>query len=101
MTSTIPTFSENNKFDGTNWLSWCRLVCTAAVSRGVFGYLDESITQPSTPPQTETPPTETLWDSEIPSFKECVTNFIRPITPQILARFPWSKIRQKALKKTF
>jgi len=70
MTLTIPTFSKNDKFDGTNWLSWYRLVHTAAVSRGVFGYLDGSITQPSTPPQTETPPAETPWDSEIPSFKK-------------------------------
>jgi len=30
-----------------------------------------------------------------------VTNFIRPITPWILARFPRSKMRRKALKETF
>ena len=33
--------------------------------------------------------------------KAVVTNFIQPITPQILAQFPQSKIRRKALKKTF
>jgi len=72
--STISTFSEADKFDGTNWSSWRRLIRTAAVSKRAYGYLDGSIKQPSTSPTpTSHPasvPTETLWDSETPSLKK-------------------------------
>jgi len=65
--STTSTFSEADKFDGTNWSSWRRLIRTAAVSKGAYGYLDGSIKQPSTSPTPTSYPafvtTETLWDS--------------------------------------
>jgi len=34
---------ETDKFDGTNWSSWQRLIHTAAVSKEAFGYLNGSI----------------------------------------------------------
>ena len=70
MSSTTSTFSEIDKFDGTNWLSWRRLIRTAAVAKGAFGYLDGSITCPSTPPATTPSPAETSWDSNTPSLNE-------------------------------
>jgi len=60
MTSTI-IFSETDKFDGTNWLSWQRLIYTAATACGAYGYLEGTIPQPSTTPTTTattTMPTE-------------------------------------------
>ena len=56
--------------------------------------------------ESERMPVRKVWDHAIDlndNFKvsKAVTNFIRPITPRILARFPRSKIRRKALRKTF
>jgi len=48
--STTSTFSESNKFNGTNWTSWQRLICTMAMSKEAFGYLDGSIKQPPSLP---------------------------------------------------
>jgi len=70
MSLTTSTFSKADKFNGTNWLSWRRLICTAAVAKGAFGYLNGSIICPSTPPATTLSPTETSWDSDTPSLKE-------------------------------
>lgn len=84
MTSATSIFSETDKFDGTNWPSWRRLIRTAATARGVFGYIDRTIKQPPTLPITTstlpttspTPlittinPPETPWDSANPSTKE-------------------------------
>ena len=69
MSSTTLTFSESDKFNGTNWASWRRLIRTMAVLKGAFGYLDGSIKQPFTLPNNILL-TETPWDSEIPSPKE-------------------------------
>ena len=72
-------FSETNKFNGTNWSSWQRLIHTVAISKGVFGYLDRSIKCPSTSLTIATisailamttVPTEILWDFETLSLKE-------------------------------
>jgi len=70
MSSTISTFSETDKFDGTNWSSWQKLIRIAAVAKEVFGYLDGSITCPSTPPATTPSLAETSWDSNTPSLNE-------------------------------
>jgi len=59
MFSTTSTFSKTDKFDSTNWSSWQRLICTAAMAKGAFGYLDGSITCLSTPPATTSSPAET------------------------------------------
>jgi len=69
MSSTTPTFSESDKFNGTNWASWRRLIRTTAVSKGTFGYLDGTSKQSPTPPDNKLP-AETPWDSETPSPKE-------------------------------
>jgi len=63
MTSTITTFSESDKFNGTNWASWQRLIYITAMSKGAFGYLDGSIEQPSALPADRAPLTETSWNS--------------------------------------
>jgi len=70
MSLTTSTFSETDKFDGTNWLSWRRLIHIAAMAKGAFGYLDSSITCPSTPPATIPSPAETSWNSNTPSLNE-------------------------------
>jgi len=70
MSSTTSTFSKTDKFDGTNWASWRRLIRTAAGAKGAFGYLDDSITCPSTPPATIPSPAETSWDSNTLSLNE-------------------------------
>jgi len=62
MSLTTSTFSEADKFNGTNWSSWQRLICTAAVAKGAFGYLDGSIICPSTLLATTLSPTEISWD---------------------------------------
>jgi len=70
ISSTTSTFSETDKFDGTNWSSWQRLIHIAAVAKGAFGYLDGSITCPSTLPATIPSSAETSWDSNTPSLNE-------------------------------
>ena len=42
-TGSTLTFTENDKFDGTNWTSWRRLIRLAANQRGAIGYLEGSI----------------------------------------------------------
>ena len=70
MTLTTTTFSESDKFNSTNWVSWRRLIHTTAVSKEAFGYLDGSIEQPSILPADGALLTEILWDLETPSSKE-------------------------------
>ena len=76
-----PTFTENDKFDRTNWASWRRLIRLAANQRSAIGYLEGSITHPirarntsvpSKPSATPAPatPTETPWSSTSPSLEE-------------------------------
>ena len=70
MTLTTTTFSESDKFNSTNWVSWRRLIHTTAVSKEAFGYLDGSIKQLSALPADGAPLTETSWDLETPYSKE-------------------------------
>ena len=70
MSSTTSTFSKTNKFDSTNWSSWQRLIHTVAMAKGAFGYLDGSITYPSTPLATTPSSAETSWDSNTSSLNE-------------------------------
>ncbi|KAF9439759.1 hypothetical protein P691DRAFT_644909, partial [Macrolepiota fuliginosa MF-IS2] len=89
--STPPIFADGDKFDGTNWVAWSRLIHIAAEVQGISGYLNGTIPQPSpipaltvtTPaaapatgvaPATTTAmtilPTDTPWDSATPSAGE-------------------------------
>jgi len=45
--------------------SWRRLICTIAMSKGTFGYLDGTITSLDNKLSAEIP-----WDSETPSPKK-------------------------------
>ena len=150
-----PIFTDDDKFNGTNWVAWNRHINIAAQLKGVIGYLDGSIVQPNKPtPKSQSSPTtpiattttpitavETNWESLTPTENEWRTrnawtmalliyNMKNPIglgiymnrsateawksyrdnychklhsaiTPRILAQFPRSKMRRKALKKTF
>ena len=72
-TGPAPTFAENDKFDGTNWASWQRLVHLTANQRGAMGYLEGSIKQPVTASTTlpaPATPTETPWSSTSPYLEE-------------------------------
>jgi len=78
--SSPPTFSDSDKFDGTNWLPFKGLVTTATRLRGAKGYLDGNILKPSPPSTTITVsssgtttltvPTSTEWSSASPSVQE-------------------------------
>ncbi|XP_006456104.1 hypothetical protein AGABI2DRAFT_77664, partial [Agaricus bisporus var. bisporus H97] len=86
--NTPPMFADTAKFNGNNWVSWNNLIRIAAELRGVSGYLDGSIINPtsnplnvplpSSPPDTTTSqttsptstPTETSWESTTPSTAE-------------------------------
>jgi len=71
-TGPTPMFAENDKFDGTNWASWQRLIHLATDQRGAMEYLEGSMKQPIktrntnttsklTILPTPTPPTKTPW----------------------------------------
>lgn len=84
--SAPPIFANAAKFNGTNWVTWSGLIRIAADLRGVFGYLDGTIPNPSPPqnPITTTPapttaagttttvqlPADTPWESTTPSTAE-------------------------------
>jgi len=93
----IPLFSENAKFDGTNWLTWKEAIMMVIDSKGAEGYLDGSIVCPvpaskiptitvmkapgatsttasSTPSPTIITISETYWDSLTPSIREWKTH---------------------------
>ena len=79
-----PTFTENDKFDGLNWIAFKNLIIVAAEVCGAMGYLDGSIRDPATLIQSSNPPDSTLttskpkqtqlevtpWDSDEPSAGE-------------------------------
>ncbi|KAJ3552018.1 hypothetical protein NP233_g12968 [Leucocoprinus birnbaumii] len=78
-----PTFSDSDKFDGTNWIAFKNMITIAAKVRGAMGYLTGDIRDPTTlikssPETTETStktataadPEDTAWDSETPSASE-------------------------------
>ncbi|KZP04620.1 hypothetical protein FIBSPDRAFT_767087, partial [Athelia psychrophila] len=83
MSSGIPsswTLSEKDIFSGKKFPRFQLLLNIAAKARGVYGYLDGSITQP-TPPiptpdtaplTTASPPDPTPWISTTPSSAEWV-----------------------------
>ncbi|EKM83211.1 hypothetical protein AGABI1DRAFT_34697, partial [Agaricus bisporus var. burnettii JB137-S8] len=80
--SAPPIFADTAKFNGTNWVSWSKMIRIAAELRGVSGYLDGTIpdpgpsTTPLLPPPTTattaTPATsaETPWESITPRATE-------------------------------
>ncbi|EKM74084.1 hypothetical protein AGABI1DRAFT_48633, partial [Agaricus bisporus var. burnettii JB137-S8] len=95
--SAPPIFADAAKFNGSNWVTWKGLVRIAAELRGVSGYLDGSVSQPTTMPPnslttpipptipttttpaatptttvpaTTTQPSETPWESTLPSPSE-------------------------------
>ena len=87
--SNPPVFSDDKKFNGDNFYTFCTLVLTAAQARGVIGYLDGTIqkptgtTLPTTIPIvsagstttgsttiTTTPQAATEWYSKTPSLEE-------------------------------
>jgi len=61
MTSTGSTFSKSDKFNGTNWASWQRLICTMAMSKGACDYLDKSIKQSPSLSADKASPAGTPW----------------------------------------
>jgi len=83
-----PTFTENDKFDGLNWIAFKNLIIVATEVCGAMGYLDESIRDPTTIIQSPDPPNSTSttskpatepkqiqleatpWDSDEPSARE-------------------------------
>jgi len=44
--SSLPIFPDNEKFDGTNWITWRENVTIAAQMRGAYGYLIGTIKRP-------------------------------------------------------
>jgi len=44
----LPTFTENDKFDGSNWIAFKNLIIVATEVCGAMGYLDGSIRDPTT-----------------------------------------------------
>jgi len=88
-----PIFSESDKFNGTNWLSWKENIMIVIEARGAEGYLNGLIMKPgltiqsprialskapasmsTTPTPSPAPvdptPLETSWDSPNPSARE-------------------------------
>lgn len=43
-------FSDDDKFDGTNWVAWSNLIRIAAEVRGAMGYLEGNIPNPANVP---------------------------------------------------
>ena len=60
----LPTFTENNKFDRSNWIAFKNLIIVATEVCGAIGYLDGSIRDPTTIIQSPNPPDFTLTMSK-------------------------------------
>ena len=74
-----PIFTDENKFDGTNWIGWNNAITIAARLRGARGYLEGTIPKPPIAPPTlptaqavavSLPPEPTAWMSKTPSDDE-------------------------------
>ena len=75
-----PIFTEENKFDGTNWIGWSNTITIATHLHGAHGYLEGTINKPTTvnintiaqPNVQDTllPPEPTPWTSRTPSKDE-------------------------------
>jgi hypothetical protein len=77
-----PTFAEPSRFNGSNWVAWKGLVTIAANLHAAYGYLDGTTPRPSPTPQntplpasltttpTTTIPSETPWESTMPTMAE-------------------------------
>jgi len=62
-----PIFTDDDKFNGTNWVTWNRHINIAAQLKGVIGYLDGSIVQPNKPiPKSQSLPTTPIATTTIP-----------------------------------
>ena len=66
----ISTFANEDKFDKTNWLFQKQMIKVAAISRGIYRYLDRSIKQPLLAFISTKPPIEILQNSDLLSLKE-------------------------------
>jgi len=65
-----PIFTDNDKFDSTNWVAWNRHINIVVQLKGATGYLDGSILQPTKPTSTTTAPNITIktnWESLTPT----------------------------------
>jgi len=63
----LPMFPDNEKFDGTNWITWSKSILIAACIRGAYGYLTGTIKKPPSASSTSTittKPTTTLTKKE-------------------------------------
>jgi len=60
-----PTFTENDKFDGLNWIVFKNLIIVAAEVHRAMGYLDRSIRDPTTIIQSPDPPDSTSTTSKL------------------------------------
>jgi len=72
-------FTDDNKFDGTNWVAWNRHINIVVQLKGATGYLDGSMLQPTKLTSTITVPnitTETNWESLTPIENEWKTRNI-------------------------
>jgi len=83
----LPTFTENDKFDRLNWITFKNLIIVAAEVCRAMGYLDGSIRDPTTIIQSPDPPDSTStitkpkqtqleatpWDFDEPSTGEWTT----------------------------
>ena len=59
--------AADKRFDGNRWYSWKETILSVANTRGVYGYLDGSITKPTTTTPTAQAPTATsYWGSVTP-----------------------------------
>jgi hypothetical protein len=74
MSSSQPSvfmLASDEKFDGSNWVEWKGTITSAAKSRGLDGYLKDTVTKPAalSPGQAAPPPT-TFWGSKTPTAEE-------------------------------
>jgi len=60
----LPTFTENDKFDGLNWIAFKNLIIVAAEVCGAMEYLDGLIKDPTTLIQSPNPPDSILTTSK-------------------------------------
>jgi len=65
-----PMFPDNEKFYGTNWITWSKNILIAACMRGAYGYLTGTIKKPPSTSSTSTITTKlttTLTEKETTS----------------------------------
>jgi len=65
ITHKLLTFTKNDKFDGSNWITFENLIIMAAKVCKAMGYLDGSIRNPTTIIQSPNPPNSILTTSKL------------------------------------